>query len=190
MLDHAIGKADTLPPASAAATDFGWEHYQIPAASVRPPGPAAPVAQRVGRPLASRGARLLAVVLDTVLLFLLWAAGQNAVDGLADHPAWKAPLVGVVLGGALALTLGQVTLLARRGQTMGKMALRIRIVDDRDESNPGFWRACVRRQVLPGLIGAIPVLGGVFALIDLLNIFGEERRCLHDLLADTKVVEA
>jgi uncharacterized RDD family membrane protein YckC len=139
-------------------------------------------AGRPGRPVGR-------VLLDTVLVVLLWAAGHNARDGLADHPAWKTPLIGLLLGGALALGLGQIVLLSRRGQTIGKLVLRIRIVGDGDESNPGFWRACVRRDVIPGLIAVIPVLGPLFALIDLLNIFGEERRCLHDLLADTKVVE-
>jgi hypothetical protein len=61
--------------------------------------------------------------------------------------------------------------------------------DSKDESNPGFWRACVLRVLVPLFIRAIKFVGPFFALVDLLSIFGPERRCLHDLIADTKVAE-
>jgi uncharacterized RDD family membrane protein YckC len=34
----------------------------------------------------------------------------------------------------------------------------------------------------------IPVIGPLFGLVNVLFIFGEERRCLHDLAANTIVV--
>jgi hypothetical protein len=40
------------------------------------------------------------------------------------------------------------------------------------------------------LIGVIPTVGTYFPFLDLGFIFGPERRCLHDLIADTKVVVA
>jgi hypothetical protein len=36
----------------------------------------------------------------------------------------------------------------------------------------------------------IPFLGNFIALVDALAIFTSERRCLHDLVANTKVIEA
>jgi hypothetical protein len=46
------------------------------------------------------------------------------------------------------------------------------------------------RAIVPGLIGAIPCVGNLFVLFDVLFIFGEERRGIHDYIAGTKVVEA
>jgi hypothetical protein len=38
---------------------------------------------------------------------------------------------------------------------------------------------------LNGLLGIIPFYG----FVDVLFIFGQERRCLHDLIAGTRVVQ-
>ena len=91
---------------------------------------------------------------------------------------------------AFAVTVVQWTLLAKRGQSLGKMAMSIRIVRYDDDSDPGFLSAVVLRIWLSGILSAIPCLGQLFLLIDILSIFSEERRCLHDWLAGTKVVEA
>lgn len=40
------------------------------------------------------------------------------------------------------------------------------------------------------MIGQIPYLGPAFGLANVLWIFGGERRCLHDYIADTLVVNA
>jgi len=40
------------------------------------------------------------------------------------------------------------------------------------------------------LISAIPVVGSFFVLIDTLLVFRADRRCVHDLIAGTKVVKA
>ena len=39
------------------------------------------------------------------------------------------------------------------------------------------------------VIAQIPFAGGIFSLIDCLFIFREDRRCIHDLIAGTKVVD-
>jgi uncharacterized RDD family membrane protein YckC len=81
-----------------------------------------------------------------------------------------------------------MVLLSLRGQTLGKALMSVRVVDHDDGRNPGFVRVILLRQLLPGVITALPCLGKVFWLADCLCIFGEERRCLHDIIAGTKVV--
>jgi len=49
-----------------------------------------------------------------------------------------------------------------------------------------FWL----RNFVSGLPGAIPFLGKLYSLVDPLFIFGEQRRCIHDHIADTIVVKA
>ena len=78
--------------------------------------------------------------------------------------------------------------LHRDGQTLGKKVVGIRIL--RSDTSPcELWRVIVLRFLPITLLGAIPLLGPIVSLVDALMIFGEERRCLHDLIADTIVVD-
>ena len=81
-------------------------------------------------------------------------------------------------------------MLSMRGQTIGKRLLGIRIVRFGDGSNPGFVRAWLLRSLVVGLIGTLPMVGNVFMIVNYAFIFRADRRCLHDLIADTKVVKA
>ena len=60
----------------------------------------------------------------------------------------------------------------------------IRIVKVDTGENGGFVTNVLVRTILNGLIGIIPLYG----LIDILFIFRGDKRCIHDLIAGTKVV--
>jgi len=76
---------------------------------------------------------------------------------------------------------------ATRGQSVGKMALGIRIVHIDGEQ--ATWGRIVGLRILPmQLIGWIPYIGGLISLVDVLFIFRSNRRCIHDEIARTKVV--
>jgi uncharacterized RDD family membrane protein YckC len=79
-------------------------------------------------------------------------------------------------------------LLATRGQTIGKMLLGLRIVRS-DGSAASAGKVIGLRYGLCWLLAFIPLVGGLFGLIDALMIFRADRRCLHDLIADTIVVK-
>jgi uncharacterized RDD family membrane protein YckC len=133
--------------------------------------------------------------------------GAQLVDGLAGVAILLVPIMfliagldgydggGLVMLGGLGLLAGfgwlvwrQLTLLAREGQTIGKRALGVRIVRTVDGSNPGGVSTILARGVVPGVIGSIPVVGPVFSIANVLFIFRENRRCLHDYIAGTSVV--
>jgi len=89
-----------------------------------------------------------------------------------------------------ALTITQWTLLTKRGQTIGKIVAGTRVVRV-DDAPAGFLHAVVLR-VLPteiiGRVGGKILLLQVLLLVDLLFIFSTTKRCLHDRIAGTKVV--
>lgn len=49
-----------------------------------------------------------------------------------------------------------------------------------------FWL----RNVVNDAIRFVPVLGPLYGLVDVLMIFGGQRRCCHDYIADTIVIRA
>jgi uncharacterized RDD family membrane protein YckC len=156
--------------------------------------PVAPVSGAVPPPLpgevrraalAGRGARLIARIADRLLYLLCFAPVLVvAIAGARDMLA-----VTLVLGAfAMAcLFIYNLVLLGDHGQTVGKRWLRIRIVRT-DGSDADLGRVLGLRMFLPWLLGVF--LGPFFVLPDLLCIFGNEKRCLHDMMADTVVVEA
>ncbi|MER6943643.1 RDD family protein [Nonomuraea sp. NPDC000554] len=75
------------------------------------------------------------------------------------------------------------------GQTLGKRLCRLKVVSSTTGEPPGLRLAGVRALVHPAL-GVVPYLGVALSLIDALWIFGDsKRRCLHDVVAGTVVVD-
>jgi uncharacterized RDD family membrane protein YckC len=87
-----------------------------------------------------------------------------------------------------ALVVVQAVLLTLRGQSIGKLLLGIRIVRFSTEAHADFLHVYILRSLVPFLIGRIPILNFFFWITDICFIFREDQRCLHDLMADTKVV--
>lgn len=150
--------------------------------------------------LASRWARLGAKCLDGLTvgavvmvagiggaLLMPMMAGRHRSDALAT--AFAVTAAGGVFLALLALVVWNCIWLKRYGQTVGKRALRIRIV--RSSGEPATLGRIFLLRFLPvTLLGAIPVLGHVLTLVGILLIFRDSRRCLHDQIADTIVVKA
>ncbi len=140
--------------------------------------------------LADRGIRLLAAIIDSLIILIvflpiLWFAGfykailANEVDFLFS--------IKVTLVGFLVYVLIQGFPLYYWGQTWAKRLVDIRIVD-LEGRQPEFWKLIVLRYGVIQAIGLIPFLGGLFGFANPLFIFGEERRCLHDRIAGTRVI--
>jgi uncharacterized RDD family membrane protein YckC len=127
--------------------------------------------------------------MDAIVGLLPLAAAFHFLRGSPEGSQTTIARVAVWLSATVIILIAQMAFLSVRGQTLGKMALGVRVVAYDDESNPGFMRAALLRWLVPGLVGAIPCLGALFLLADVLCIVGEERRCIHDLIADTKVVQ-
>ncbi len=163
--------------------------------------------------VASRGSRLGAISLDSLVgvivcmpvlvTMISGITSGGATSALQMFSGGGAGLTGVLVLAWIVLT---IILVARNGQTLGKRLVGIKVVrTDGSKASLGriFWLRNVVNGI-PGMIaGAITgsgmtgivvvvasLLGNLYALADYLLIFGEERRCLHDRIADTMVVEA
>lgn len=186
---------------NAAATPPPLPAVQVPASA------AATLTVAPDADLADRGLRLGAFVIDYILSVLATLPGflilgptflsifVTAASG--QQPDFSALQAGSLMSGLLVLALGslillviQVVMLSTRGQTIGKRVLGIRVVRYPDGSPAGFVHAWLLRNFLPFLIQLVPWIGFAFWIVDACFIFTQERRCLHDLIAGTKVVKA
>jgi uncharacterized RDD family membrane protein YckC len=76
------------------------------------------------------------------------------------------------------------------GQTIGKRIMGIAIVT-MDDRVPAFGALILQRYITQWAAGLIPIpgLGMILRLADVLAIFRADKRCIHDLIAGTKVID-
>ena len=141
--------------------------------------------------------RLLAAMLDVIVAIpffipaaLAFGFGLTEADRAKQPPSENMIVVaacGLFVVGVFALLGINIYLLASRSQMIGKWILKIQIMDYETNEPAGFLKSAILRGFVNGLIGAIPMVGSLYSLVDILFIFGEEHRCLHDQLAGTYV---
>ncbi|MGZ5193792.1 MAG: RDD family protein [Ramlibacter sp.] len=140
--------------------------------------------------LADRGTRLGAAMIDGAIAFVLvWAVSLatpwNPLDAGADLCT---PRIPQTLAYFAAFVLLHGYLLAKRGQTIGKALLKIRIART-DGTAASLGRILGLRYGVIYLAYMVPLLGQAWGLLDPLLIFRRSKRCLHDSIADTIVVK-
>lgn len=128
--------------------------------------------------LASHWDRLKARLIDGALplcgLFLMELAGGEGLFAV----------LGILI--IVALFVYQIYLLSTTGQTIGKRSVNIRVVKADTGEIGGFSTNVLMREGVNTLLAIIPF----YSLVDILFIFRDDRRCIHDHLAGTRVVNA
>jgi uncharacterized RDD family membrane protein YckC len=155
-----------------------------------------------GRPLAAWWQRLVAIILDGLILSVpksilgaILVSSSNAAGG-----AFSSHLVAgvVVLGIIFALIdLAYFALLngSEHGQTLGQMALGIAVRDEGSGGAIGPQRAGLRILVLYPvlLLGWLPVIGailGIYTIVAALSpLWDRRRQGFHDKVTHTDVVK-
>ena len=164
--------------------------------------------------LASIGSRIAAKLVDTLLMVLAssplfialynspnfdkllkWAeAGQTRLTSaqqmelMSALPEHILLLTNILVWG---LMIAQVLLLMRRGQTIGKMIMGIRILDRQSNAIPRFFNLIIMRGLFTTLAYSLSIFGLVVLVIDLVMMLtSKERLILHDKIAKTYVVRA
>ena len=150
--------------------------------------------------LAGRFTRFASAFVDGILMMgitapVLYATGYYERARL-QQLGWFEQIAMSLFGMAVMLGLNGY-LLFTRGQTVGKMLTKIQIVDASNGGLLPFLRVYVYRYLwLTPLVIVVAIIPGnldnflvnVVAIIDALMIFGQQQRCLHDYIANSKVV--
>lgn len=163
--------------------DAGYSNpFAAPETDVRPvdfPGAPAEVA------LAERGTRLAGAMLDTILYLAAAVPGIVLLVVLSDESvaAWVTIALPI-----LGLGVYQMILVAGTGQSLAKRWLKMKIVKI-DGSDVDFVSGVILRSWVMAGLGMIPFIGNFIGIIDAVMIFGDDRRCLHDKIASTKVID-
>jgi len=143
--------------------------------------------------LAGRGARLGGVIIDQIIIVVLvvpltfvmgyWDRAAAGVDTFTDT-LW----IGLMSIVAFLLVHGYP--LATRGQSVGKILVQTRIVSVEDGKILPFSKLIALRYLPLWVAAQIPVVAQIFGLADALFVFRDDRRCIHDLIAGTRVIKA
>jgi uncharacterized RDD family membrane protein YckC len=142
--------------------------------------------------LADRGARFIASLIDGILVgalngLLAYAVGYN-IFAPPSEPSFGLQVLLLLSGIGMSLAINGY-LLAKNGQTVGKKLMNIKIV--RTDGSKATFQRIVGMRLLPvWAVSAIPIVGALVTVVDVMFIFRENRKCLHDNIADTIVVKA
>ncbi|HXI35642.1 MAG TPA: RDD family protein [Burkholderiales bacterium] len=137
--------------------------------------------------LATRGQRLLAAIVDAIV-FMVASFASMLISGRDFAAAAADPYTPLTLALMGAIGLVNLYLLHRYRATIGKLALKIRIVGV-DGGEIALWRIVFLRGLPQWIVSAIPFVN-LLTIVDVLFIFGGARRCVHDYIAGTIVVRA
>lgn len=141
---------------------------------------------REGADLAGSGARLGAILIDGVVI---WVAMMALIIPVALRNAdarsqADSLFIAVTIAALLVPVVYESLMLWKWGQTLGKMALGIKVV--RTDESPVTAVQAAGRALSRTVMAVTRILG----LIDALMVFSANRRTLHDRLAGTLVVNA
>lgn len=148
--------------------------------------------------LASPGARLGARVLDAVIMIvaiiIISLVGIGSAIGLASDDEASAGLSfgAILLTAFLSAVIGvayEVTMIALKGQTVGKMATNVKVVRADNGLLPG-WGKSIGRWIIPALLAFVPFIGWILALLVYISLtWDRARQGWHDKTAGTIVVK-
>ena len=141
--------------------------------------------------LASRWLRLGGAIIDGIIIgVVFWVFAYAYFWQKAFTGAMTAAETLVFAGGAfLVFLVINGFLLASSGQTVAKRLLGMQIVSVHDGKILPLGKIVTLRYLPVYIAPYVPVVGQIFGLVNVLFIFGAEKRCIHDYIAGTKVIK-
>ncbi len=177
MNDPNAGKNPFQPPQASVS--------EVPVAGQEPGGRW----ERLGAALIDSLAVPLVIYLPVILV-----GAPSIILAISRHeePAFTTAILGafaVCFLLVIAWIVVTIMFVSRYGQTIGKRIVGVKVVRNNGE-RAGLGRIFWLRNVVSALPALIPLVGSIYGLVDILFIFGDSRRCIHDMIADTKVIRA
>lgn len=143
-------------------------------------------------PLATRLERLGASLLDSIIMSvitlpLMYFTGGFETLFAGEQLSLGYQLVFGVISVVIFLLLN-FKFLIPKGQTIGKKIVGIRAVEESgaDTSNSTLGK----RYFFYFGISYVPIIGQILSIVNACFIFGNNKTCLHDIIARTKVIKA
>lgn len=186
------------PPPPPPPSYGQYEQYGAPQMAAGPAN-----VDNFGRPLAEWWKRLVALIIDgfvlavpAIVIFVILGAGFAATssDRATTSEGFDA-LFGTGILAATGLTalasLAYYALLngGEKGQTLGKMALKIQVRDEQTGGAIGYGRGFLRHVLQAGSQFA-SCIGLVFIIIDgLFPLWDPKRQAIHDKIAKSVVID-
>jgi len=121
-------------------------------------------------------------ILVMPLLYLFYTYGQMQRP---EPEVWVVASMASIFTGLFIIFFLQCVLIGTMGQSLGKIVMRIRIVDEKTKKVGSFTQNLVLRTWL----NAVMWENLVYFFADHLMLLRKERRCLHDYLAGTTVIK-
>jgi uncharacterized RDD family membrane protein YckC len=178
------------PPPGGPPAPAGFPSLPpIPGATFEAAAPYATFWQRVGATLIDS---LLFIPFLIVPFLRLYREMEDAIRRGESYRVTFSPFASrffaYTLVAAAAGAAYHILMVHYRGQTLGKMALAIKVVQIEDGGLPAWDRAAIRWGVQL-LLAWIPLLGGLAQLLNYLwMLWDPQRQCLHDKAARTIVL--
>ena len=142
--------------------------------------------------LASRWKRLAAMLINTAILILpilLFELMSESSDfSLMGTTAVEDTLLTVLGLCYITIIIINIVLIIKKSASIGKVLMKIKIVRSNGEECSAA-RIIGLRIIINNIFSIIPVVGTIYSLADPLFIFNKRKRCIHDFLADTIVID-
>lgn len=139
---------------------------------------------------ASRWHRFLASLIDMATFIpiaiplMYFTGGPDVFTGETPPSIYQTLVLSISSTVIFLLLHGKIII--RDGQTWGKKALNIKVItiDDKHAN----LKVLVKRYGVYWSISYIPVIGELLNFVNIIFIFTKSKRCLHDHIAGTQVV--
>ena len=132
--------------------------------------------------------RLGAKVIDWLLFWVVALVVILPISVVAGRSGFGIVFLLFLMCGVIGLLYDPV-MIAVKGQTVGKMATRIRVARSDDGQLPG-WGKSIGRWAIPGVLALIPIIGFILAIVFYVSLTWDgSRQGWHDKAAGTVVIK-